>query len=156
MRVHIIIRNREDSGFVLHVIFVLLVNIRGVLRRRVVAQGGEITEGRRVHVALAPIGGASFQRSYACLAPMGRLCMFGASRFAPGTRRSIAAVLAGAATCPELAAVDVVVDGDFIRREISGVDNLDIANKWLTHLSAAEKDDAESDACCLATASIRP
>ena len=34
----------------------------------------------------------------------------------------------------------VVVDEDFIRREISGVDNLDIANKWLTHLSAAEKD----------------
>lgn len=52
-----------------------------------------ITAGRGVDIVLDPIGGRSFKEGYRMLAPMGRLCMFGASSSAPGTRRSIAALL---------------------------------------------------------------
>ncbi len=89
----------------------------------VVTRVREITDGRGVDVVLDPIGGASFQRSYACLAPMGRLCMFGASSFAPGTRRSIAAVLAGAVKMRRFSPVSLMNDN-------RGVFGLNLGHLW--------------------------
>ena len=89
----------------------------------VVARVREVTDGRGVDVVLDPIGGASFQRSYACLAPMGRLCMFGASSFAPGTRRSIAAVLAGAVKMRRFSPVSLMNDN-------RGVFGLNLGHLW--------------------------
>ncbi|HUF22604.1 MAG TPA: zinc-binding dehydrogenase [Vicinamibacterales bacterium] len=46
-----------------------------------------ITAGRGVDVVLDPLGGASFGESYALLAPLGRMVMFGVSRIAPSRTR---------------------------------------------------------------------
>lgn len=43
----------------------------------------ELTGGRGVHLALDPVGGRSFLRSYRCLAPSGLLVCYGASASAP-------------------------------------------------------------------------
>jgi NADPH:quinone reductase-like Zn-dependent oxidoreductase len=48
-----------------------------------------LTGGRGVDVALDAVGGASHRKSYECLAPLGRLFMFGGSAFTPGATRSI-------------------------------------------------------------------
>ena len=45
-----------------------------------------LTAGRGVDVVLDPIGGKSFRTSYALLAPLGRLIMYGASSIASGER----------------------------------------------------------------------
>jgi NADPH:quinone reductase-like Zn-dependent oxidoreductase len=47
-----------------------------------------LTNGRGVDVVLDPIGGASFRTSYALLAPLGRLVMYGVSAVAAGSHRS--------------------------------------------------------------------
>jgi NADPH:quinone reductase-like Zn-dependent oxidoreductase len=49
----------------------------------------ELTHGRGVELALDAVGGKSFRKSFACLAPTGRLGMFGLSAAAPGKRRSL-------------------------------------------------------------------
>jgi NADPH:quinone reductase-like Zn-dependent oxidoreductase len=49
-----------------------------------VAQVKALTQGRGVDLALDPIGGRSWRQSYDCLAPLGRLGMFG---FAAATER---------------------------------------------------------------------
>lgn len=54
-----------------------------------------ITGGAGVEVALDAVGGRSFQQSYRCLAPLGRLFLFGVSSMAPGQKRSILAALRG-------------------------------------------------------------
>lgn len=46
-----------------------------------------LTGGRGVDVILDPLGGKSFKKSYALLAPLGRLILYGVSRVAPGERR---------------------------------------------------------------------
>ena len=56
---------------------------------------GILTSGRGVDIALDAVGGASFAKSYRCLASLGRLFVFGASSLAPGTKRSIPAALGG-------------------------------------------------------------
>ncbi len=48
-----------------------------------------VTGGRGVDIALDAVGGESFLKSYRCLAPLGRLFVFGASSMVSGTRRSI-------------------------------------------------------------------
>lgn len=53
----------------------------------------KLTEGRGVDLALDPVGGASYARSYRCLGPLGRLCLFGASAVAPGQRRRLLPLL---------------------------------------------------------------
>jgi synaptic vesicle membrane protein VAT-1 len=54
----------------------------------------ELTGGRGADVVLDSSGGDSFRRSYECLAPLGRLFLYGASGSAPGrTRRVVAALL---------------------------------------------------------------
>ncbi len=56
---------------------------------------GRITEGRGVDVVLDAVGGDSFRKSYRCLAPLGRLFLFGISSFAPGKTRQLLAALGG-------------------------------------------------------------
>ena len=57
-----------------------------------------LTSGRGVDVALDPIG--SFAKSFRCLAPAGRLVMYGASAVMPGTRMNPLAVLSAVAKMP--------------------------------------------------------
>ena len=59
-----------------------------------------LTQGRGVDIALDAVGGKSFQKSYRCLAPLGRLFAFGASSFATGKRRSLLSVLRGVLQMP--------------------------------------------------------
>jgi len=59
-----------------------------------------LTDGRGVDVILDAVGGASFAKSYRLLADLGRLMLFGASSFAPGSRRSWVAALRGLAATP--------------------------------------------------------
>jgi NADPH:quinone reductase-like Zn-dependent oxidoreductase len=61
-----------------------------------------LTEGRGVELALDPVGGASFAKSYGCLAPTGRLGMFGMSAAAPGKRRQPLRALGAVARLPWL------------------------------------------------------
>lgn len=51
------------------------------------------TSGAGVHVALDPIGGHSFRKSYRSLAPTGKLVCYGFSAAAPGTHRRWLSVL---------------------------------------------------------------
>ena len=53
------------------------------------AEVKRLTGGEGVHIALDAVGGASFGKSYRCLAPTGRLMMFGASAATPGEQRSL-------------------------------------------------------------------
>ncbi len=54
-----------------------------------------LTGGRGVDIVLDAVGGASFRKSYRCLADLGRLFLFGVSGLAPGTKRSLLAALGG-------------------------------------------------------------
>jgi len=49
----------------------------------------DLTHGRGVELVLDAVGGRSFEKSYRCLAPTGRLGMFGLSAAATGKRRSV-------------------------------------------------------------------
>jgi NADPH:quinone reductase-like Zn-dependent oxidoreductase len=53
----------------------------------------EITGGRGVELVLDAVGGRSFVRSFRCLAPTGRLGMFGMSAAATGKRRRLFGLL---------------------------------------------------------------
>jgi NADPH:quinone reductase-like Zn-dependent oxidoreductase len=53
----------------------------------------ELTHGRGVELVLDAVGGKSFAKSYRCLAPTGRLGMFGLSAAAPKKSRSLGALL---------------------------------------------------------------
>lgn len=48
----------------------------------------KFTEGRGVDIVLDPQGGKSFRKSYRCLAPLGRLYLFGAADLVAGKTRS--------------------------------------------------------------------
>jgi len=54
-----------------------------------------LTDGRGVDVVLDGVGGRSFATSYRVLNSLGRLILFGASSFAPATRRSLPAAIRG-------------------------------------------------------------
>lgn len=59
------------------------------------AEVKRVTGGKGVDIALDAVGGPSFKKSYRCLAPLGRLYLFGVSALAPGKRRSIFAATRG-------------------------------------------------------------
>jgi len=58
------------------------------------------TGGRGVDIVLDPQGGSSFRRSYRCLAPLGRLFMFGMSASVQGERMKPLALLRELVTTP--------------------------------------------------------
>ncbi len=57
------------------------------------AEVKRLTAGHGVHVVLDAMGGSHWKKGYRCLAPTGRLVMFGMSSAATGKTRSIASVL---------------------------------------------------------------
>lgn len=66
------------------------------------AEVRRLTDGRGVHIALDPLGGDSWRKSYRSLAPTGRLVVYGASAVAPGKRRRWTRVLRMFAAVPWL------------------------------------------------------
>jgi NADPH:quinone reductase-like Zn-dependent oxidoreductase len=58
-------------------------------RTDVVAAVRRLTDNRGVDVILDPLGGRSARQSYALLAPLGRLILYGASESVGGERRSL-------------------------------------------------------------------
>lgn len=60
----------------------------------------ELTHGRGVELVLDPVGGSSFRKSFRCLAPTGRLGMFGMSSMTKGKTRSLLAVGRALVTTP--------------------------------------------------------
>ena len=70
----------------------------------------EFTSGKGVDIALDAVGGESFKKSYKCLAPMGRVYLFGASSLAPGTKRSIVAALKGFLKMPTFKPIPMMND----------------------------------------------
>jgi len=69
-------------------------------REDFVAAVKRLTAGRGVDIVLDGVGGASFRGSYRCLAPLGRLFLYGVQSFAPGKRRSLLAALRGLLALP--------------------------------------------------------
>jgi len=57
------------------------------------AEVKRLTAGRGVHIVLDAMGGDHWKKGYRCLAPTGRLVMFGLSNAATGKTRSILSVL---------------------------------------------------------------
>jgi NADPH:quinone reductase-like Zn-dependent oxidoreductase len=82
-----------------------------------------ITGGRGVDVVLDPIGGASFAESYALLAPLGRLIVYGASSAAPGPRRSWWRMLRTMAAMPRFRPLKLMDDN-------RGVLGLNLGRLW--------------------------
>lgn len=78
-----------------------------------------ITDGEGVHLALDPLGGDSWRKSYRCLCPTGRLVIFGMSRAAPGEERSWWRVLKALAGVPWLSLNPMRLAGD--SRAVVGV-----------------------------------
>jgi len=59
-----------------------------------------LTSGRGVDIVLDAVGGKSYQKSYRCLAPLGKLMMFGASTLSSGKDRKILKVIQGLLQMP--------------------------------------------------------
>jgi synaptic vesicle membrane protein VAT-1 len=57
------------------------------------AEVKRLTSGRGVHIVLDAMGGEHWKKGYRCLAPTGRLVMFGLSNAATGKNRSILSLL---------------------------------------------------------------
>ncbi|MBI5365529.1 MAG: zinc-binding dehydrogenase [Planctomycetes bacterium] len=87
------------------------------------AEVARITGGKGVDVVLDAVGGASFRKSYRCLAPLGRLFLFGASSFAPGTTRSVFAALGGLLRMPTFRPIPLM-------NENRGVFGVNMGHLW--------------------------
>lgn len=59
-----------------------------------------ITVGQGVAIVLDSVGGRSFRKSYNCLAPLGKLCLFGVSSLSTGLKRSVIGALKGLLLMP--------------------------------------------------------
>lgn len=59
------------------------------------AEVSKITGGRGVEIVLDAVGGESYRKSYRCLAPLGKLMMFGISSFSSSERRNLLTVAKG-------------------------------------------------------------
>ena len=82
-----------------------------------------VTGGRGVEIALDAVGGASFAKSYRCLAPLGRLYLFGVSSLAPGKTRSVIAALGGLLRMPKWKAIALM-------NENRGVMGVNLGHLW--------------------------
>ena len=69
-----------------------------------------LTDGRGVAVALDAVGGKSFSRSYRCLAPLGRLCVFGVSGMVHGENRKLTHVLREWLSTPRFSPLKLLQD----------------------------------------------
>jgi synaptic vesicle membrane protein VAT-1 len=81
------------------------------------------TDGRGVDVVIDAVGGDSFEKSYRCLASMGRLFMFGVSSFAPGKKRQLATALLGLLRMPKFKPVPLM-------NENRGVFGVNMGHLW--------------------------
>ncbi len=68
----------------------------------------ELTDGKGVDIALDPIGGSSFRKSYQLLAPTGRLFCYGMSSMAPAENRRLWPVLRSLVTTPRFHAIQLM------------------------------------------------
>jgi NADPH:quinone reductase-like Zn-dependent oxidoreductase len=83
-----------------------------------------ITKGKGVHVILDAIGGESFKKGYRCLAPMGRMFMFGASATSEGRKsRSIIQALKVILQMPKWKTLDLI-------DENKGVHGINLGHLW--------------------------
>lgn len=82
-----------------------------------------ITGGKGVHVILDAVGGDSFRKSYRSLAPMGRLCLFGASSVAPGKKRNILFAMRKVMAMPKFKPIDLM-------NENRGVFGVNMGHLW--------------------------
>ncbi|MFV8751473.1 zinc-binding dehydrogenase [Nannocystaceae bacterium ST9] len=67
-----------------------------------------LTEGRGVDIVLDAVGGESWAKSYRSLRPLGRLFMFGASSFAPESKRRLWPIIRGLLAIPRLRPFDML------------------------------------------------
>lgn len=91
--------------------------------RDVAAEVRRITGGRGVDIVLDPVGGRSVARSYRCLAPLGRLFVFGVSSAAPARRRSLARAVATLLTMPRFNPLRLM-------RDNRGVFGVNVGHLW--------------------------
>src|SRR5262249_2429186 len=87
------------------------------------AEVARLTGGRGVDLALDAVGGASFSKSYASLAPLGRLFIFRASSFSSRPRRSIPTILKGFFALPSFKPLRLM-------NENRGVFGLNLGRLW--------------------------
>jgi NADPH:quinone reductase-like Zn-dependent oxidoreductase len=81
------------------------------------------TEGQGVDLVLDAIGGDSFKKSYRCLAPLGRLYVYGASAFAPGAGRDLLPILQQLCALPKWKPLELM-------KENRGVHGVDLDHLW--------------------------
>jgi NADPH:quinone reductase-like Zn-dependent oxidoreductase len=91
------------------------------------AEIARLTDGKGVHLIIDAVGGDSFKKSYASLATMGRLFLFGASSFAPGKKRSILAAVRGFMALPKFKPIPLMDQN-------RGVFGVNLGHMW--HLTA--------------------
>ena len=70
----------------------------------------KITQGKGVDIILDAVGGKSFKKSYKCLAPLGRLFLFGISSMSPKKTRSLPAALKGLLSMPRFHPISLMND----------------------------------------------
>ena len=89
----------------------------------VLAEVKALTGGRGVDVVLDPLGGESFADSYALLAPLGRLVMFGVSRIAPSRTRDYLSIVKTLWAMPKFKAFSLI-------NRNRGVFGLNVGHLW--------------------------
>jgi NADPH:quinone reductase-like Zn-dependent oxidoreductase len=72
------------------------------------AEIARLTKGRGVDVILDAVGGVSFQKSYASLAPLGRLFLYGGSAFSSGKTRNLFTILKAFFAMPKFGSFDLM------------------------------------------------
>lgn len=92
-------------------------------RANVADEVTRFTDGRGVDVILDPLGGDSFAASYALLAPLGRLVMFGVSNIAPSRTRDYVTILKTLWAMPRFKALSLI-------NRNRGVFGLNVGQLW--------------------------
>lgn len=82
-----------------------------------------LTAGRGVDVVLDPLGGESFAESYALLAPLGRMVMFGVSKIAPSRTRNLLTIAKTLWAMPRFKAFSLI-------NRNRGVFGLNVGHLW--------------------------